>query len=156
VADPPATFDERLLVPVWWVVPAFGVAALLGVEVHIGYPAVWPWLGYVITVPLAAVALIMLSRTSVHLTPEELQVGPARLPLRHVGAVEVIPPADKQQTLGPDYDPAAYLLHRAWIKPLVRVELTDPGDPTPYWIFSVRHADELAAKLRQAAQSRQM
>ena len=29
-------------------------------------------------------------------------------------------------------------MHRAWIGPVVRIEVTDPDDPTPYWVLSVR------------------
>ena len=39
----------------------------------------------------------------------------------------------------------AFLMNRAWIGPLVRLEITDPDDPTPYWVFSVRDAPGLLA-----------
>jgi hypothetical protein len=42
----------------------------------------------------------------------------------------------------------ACVTHRGWVGPMVRVELRDPADPTPYWLFSVRSAEELAALLR--------
>jgi hypothetical protein len=31
----------------------------------------------------------------------------------------------------------------------VRLEVTDPDDPTPYWIFSVRDAEALVAALER-------
>jgi hypothetical protein len=33
------------------------------------------------------------------------------------------------------------------VGPLVRLEVTDPDDPTPYWVFSVREPDLLIAAL---------
>jgi hypothetical protein len=60
----------------------------------------------------------------------------------------VISPKAKRRALGPELDPAAFLLHTGWVGPMVRVAVTDPEDPTPYWIFSVRQADKLAALLR--------
>nr|WP_284301161.1 DUF3093 family protein [Homoserinibacter gongjuensis] len=45
----------------------------------------------------------------------------------------------------------AWLLIRGWIPDVVRVELDDPQDPTPYWIISSRRADELAAAIAGAA-----
>jgi hypothetical protein len=33
------------------------------------------------------------------------------------------------------------------VGPLVRLEVTDPADPTPYWVFSVREPDRLLAAL---------
>ncbi|MGH4013730.1 MAG: DUF3093 domain-containing protein [Pseudonocardiaceae bacterium] len=153
--DPPRSapgaepaFDERLRVPWWWWPLGLGVAGLLAAEVHMGYPGVRAWLPYLVTVPLAVAILIRMGKHRVRVCAGELQVGPAHLPLRHLGPVRVIPPADKRRALGPELDPAAFVLHSAWVGPLVRVELTDPQDPTPYWIFSVRRATDLAALLR--------
>jgi hypothetical protein len=112
-----------------------------------GYPGVRSWIGYVITVPVFVVALFWLGRSRVRVDGGELQVGAARLPLRYVGRVEVVPKDGRQVALGPELDPAAYLLHRAWVGSVVRIEVTDPEDPTPYWIFSVRDAEGLLTAL---------
>ena len=141
-------FDERLSVPWWWYVPVVGVGVLLGAEVHMGYPGVRSWLGYAVCVPLLVAALWSLSRSRVRVQGGELQVGAAVLPLRSVGRVEVVDRRDKQAALGPELDPAAYVLHRGWVGPLVRLEVTDPDDPTPYWVFSVRRPDRLLTALR--------
>jgi hypothetical protein len=140
---PPATsgtarFDERLSVPLWWCLPALAIAVLLGAEIHMGYPGIRSWIGYAVTVPLAVLVLVALSRTRVRVVDDELQVGSARLALRHVGRVDVVAKADRQVALGPQLDPAAFLMHRSWIGPVVRIEVTDPTDPTPYWVVSVR------------------
>jgi Transcription initiation factor TFIID, subunit TAF1 len=134
-------------VPLWWYLPAIGVAVLLGAEVHMGYPGVRSWIGYAVTVPLFIAALFWLGRTRVRMEGGELHVGDASLPVRHVGRVEIVPKADKQVALGPDLDPSAFLLHRGWVGPVVRVEVTDPEDPTPYWIFSVRDPGRLVTAL---------
>ena len=133
-----ARFDERLSVPLWWYLPAVAVAVLLGAEVHMGYPGVRSWLGYAITVPLAVLVLVGLGRIRVRVTDDEVQVGAARLALRYVGRVDVVGKRDKQVVLGPQLDPAAFMMHRAWVGPVVRIEVTDPDDPTPYWDLSVR------------------
>jgi hypothetical protein len=39
------------------------------------------------------------------------------------------------------------MLVRGWIPGVVRVELRDPEDPTPYWIVSSRRPQELAKAL---------
>jgi hypothetical protein len=152
-ATEPATsgtsgFDERLSVPWWWYLPSTGVAVLLGAEIHMGYPGLRSWLGYAVLIPLAALVLVWLGRVRVQVRDGELRAGPATLPLRYVGRVDVIRDRDaKQEALGPDLDPAAHLLHRAWVKPVVRLEVTDPQDPTPYWVVSVRDADALVRAL---------
>jgi hypothetical protein len=151
-ATPPATsgtprFDERLSVPLWWYLPALGLAVLLGAEVHMGYPGVRSWIGYAITVPLCLGAMVWLGRVRVQVADGELRAGEARLPLRYVGRVDVVPREDKQVALGPELDPAAFLMHRAWIGPVVRIEVTDPDDDTPYWIVSTRDPDALVKAL---------
>ena len=141
-------FAERLTVPLWWWPLGLGVATLLAAEVHMGYPGMRAWLPYVVTVPLTCVMLVWLGRHRIQLSGGELRVGPAHVPVRHLGQVEVIHPAGKRRALGPDLDPAAFVLHCAWIGPMVRITITDPADPTPYWVFSVRRAEGLAALLR--------
>jgi hypothetical protein len=157
-ATPSATsgtprFDERLSVPLWWYLPALGLAVLLGAEVHMGYPGIRSWIGYAITIPLCLGALVWLGHVRVRVHGDtdtgELRAGEARLPLRYVGHVDVVPREGKQEALGPELDPAARLVHRAWIGPVVRIEVTDPDDDTPYWIVSTRDPDALVRALRQ-------
>ena len=140
-------FDERLSVPWWWYVPAVGLGVLLGAEVHMGYPGVRSWLGYVVLVPLLVGVLVLLGRTRVRVDGGELRVGPATVPLNYVGRVEVVDRRGKQAALGPELDPAAFVLHRGWVGPMVRLEVTDPTDPTPYWVFSVREPERLLSAL---------
>jgi hypothetical protein len=136
-----------LSVPWWWYVLGLGLGVLFGAEIHMGFAGIRSWIGYAIAVPLVLVALLWLGRTRVKVAGGELRVGRAALPLRYVGRVDVVAKADKQVALGPELDPAAFLLHRPWVGPVVRVELTDPDDPTPYWIFSVRRPEELLEAL---------
>jgi hypothetical protein len=136
-----------LSVPLWWYLPAVAVAVLLGAEVHMGYPGIRSWIGYAVTVPVALFLMISLGRARVRVIDDELQVGAARLALRHIGRLDVVGKADMREALGPQLDPAAFLMHRAWVKWLVRVEVTDPDDPTPYWVFSVRDPEGLTRAL---------
>jgi hypothetical protein len=145
-ADP--KFDEHLAIPWWWWPVGFGVAILLAAEVHMGYPGIRAWLPYVLFVPLIGVVLGFMGRHRVALRGGELRVGPAHIAVHYLGQPEVIYPNAKRRALGPDLDPAAFVLHAGWVGPVVRIAITDPADPTPYWIFSVRRADELAALLR--------
>lgn len=115
-----------------------------------GYPGVRAWLPYVILLPLVALVLVTLGRVKVSVTggdEPELWVGEAHLPLRFIDHVDIIGKQDKRKALGPQLDPAAFLVHRGWVPTLVRVHLTDPDDPTPYWVISTRHPERLAAVL---------
>ena len=113
-----------------------------------GYPGLRSWLGYAVAVPLLVAALVALGRTRVQVVDGELRVGRAVLPLHHVGRADVVERRGKQAALGPELDPSAFVLHRGWVGPLVRVEVTDPADPTPYWVFSVREPDRLITALQ--------
>ncbi|WP_425458525.1 DUF3093 domain-containing protein [Amycolatopsis rhizosphaerae] len=140
---------ERLYVPWWgWPLPLLA-AVLLAAEVHMGYPGVRAWLPYVVLVPLMIAWLVSMSRTKVEVTETELRVGKAHLPLRFAGEAEVIGRDRKRKALGPELDPAAFVVHRGWVGPVVRVHLTDPDDPTPYWVFSTRKPEAVAALLRK-------
>lgn len=145
---PDRGYTERLYVTwYWWLLPLLA-AGLLAAEVHLGYPGVRAWLPYVVLLPLTALLIFRVGRVGVHVRDGELWVGQAHLPLRFVGEVEVFTAKEKRKVLGPRLDPSAFLLHRGWVGPVVRVRLTDPDDPTPYWVFSTRNPDRLADVLR--------
>jgi hypothetical protein len=118
-----------------------------------GYPGVRSWLPYVVVLPLTAFVLFWMGRARIRVTDDELWVADAHLPLRFLGEVEVLSAQDKRTALGRDLDPAAYVMHRGWVKGALRVRLTDPDDPTPYWVFSTRSPDRLAGLLREHVQA---
>ncbi|TNC27656.1 DUF3093 domain-containing protein [Amycolatopsis alkalitolerans] len=146
--------NERLYLAWWgWPLPLIA-AGLLAAEVHMGYPGVRAWLPYLILVPLMAGWMFLLGRSRVTITGSRLVVGKANLPLEFVGQVDIIDKAHKRKALGPELDPTAFVLHRGWIGPVVRVHLTDPDDPTPYWIFSTRKPEAVAGLLRDSPATR--
>jgi hypothetical protein len=141
-------YRERLYLPWWhWILPLFA-AGLLAAEVNMGYPGVRAWLPYVITIPLALLLLWRFSSATVVVRDGELWVGEAHLPLEFAGETQIIPGALKRKVLGPAFDPAAFALHRSWVAPMVWIHVTDEEDPTPYWLISSRHPEELVAALR--------
>ena len=144
-------YSERLYVTwYWWPLPLLA-ALILAAEVHMGYGGIRSWLPYVVLLPLTAALLWWAGHARVSIADGELRVADARLPLSFVGDVYVIPANAKRKALGPHLDPSAFLVHRGWVGPLVMVQLTDPADPTPYWIFSTRHPERLAELLRTAS-----
>ena len=129
------------------------VIALVEFSVRLGHPGVPAWVPVLVLVPLMVTALLRLGRVHVTLTEERdggqlLRVGPAQLPTRFIADAAPVPAREKQVMLGPELDPTAYVLHRPWIGPMVRVTLNDPADPTPYWIFSARRPEALLECLR--------
>nr|WP_240945242.1 DUF3093 domain-containing protein [Rhodococcus sp. HNM0569] len=157
-------YSERLRVPVWWWVAALAVAALLAAEVHMGAPGLRAWLPYVILLPLAGGVMLWLGRLRVEVLGDAgnggssdgplFRVGDARLPVSVIARVAEVPGTAKSAALGRQLDPAAFVQHRVWVKPMVLVVLDDPDDPTPYWLVSTRKPAEVVAALESARASR--
>ena len=78
----------------------------------------------------------------------ELWAGQAHLPMSVISRSASVPRSAKSAALGRQLDPAAFVLHRNWVGPMVLVVLDDADDPTPYWLFSSRHPDRVLSALR--------
>ncbi len=79
-----------------------------------------------------------------------LRAGRARIPLTYVGDVEALDADGMRRQAGVDADARAYLLLRPYLKRGVRVDLTDPDDPTPYWLVACRRPQRLVDALEAA------
>ncbi len=145
-------YRERLWVPWWWWPPGLGLAALIAVEIEMGVPAIPGWLPFALLLPVAAVVLLWLGRTEVRVVSgpggTELWASAAHLPAEVITRSAEVPRSAKSAALGRQLDPAAYVVHRAWVGPMVLVVLDDPDDPTPYWLVSCRHPERVLAALR--------
>lgn len=145
-------YRERLRVPWWWWLPGLGLAALIAVEVNMGVPAVPSWVPFAVLLPVAAVVLLWFGKTEVSVVSAaggtELWVGAAHLPVNVIARSAEVPKTAKSAALGRQLDPAAYVVHRAWVGPMVLLILDDPDDPTPYWLVSCRHPNKVLAALR--------
>jgi hypothetical protein len=146
-------YHERLRVPWWWWLPAFGLAALIALEVNQGVASLPDWVPYAVLLPVAAAVLMWWGRTDVRVVGDdqnetELWVGAAHLPVGVISRSAEVPRSAKSAALGRQLDPAAYVLHRAWVGPMALLVLDDPDDPTPYWLVSCRRPDRVLAALR--------
>jgi hypothetical protein len=145
-------YREWLTVPWWWWPPGLGLAALIALEVNQGVPALPVWLPFAILLPVAAVVLLLLGSTQVRVVggegDTELWVGDAHLPVSVISRSAEVPRSAKSAALGRQLDPAAYVVHKAWIGAMVLLVLDDADDPTPYWLVSCRHPDRVLAALR--------
>jgi hypothetical protein len=146
-------YRERLWVPWWWWPIGLGLAALLAAEVNMGVRALPDWLPYAVLAVVAVGVLLWLGRIELSVIGDgddvELWAGPAHLPTSVVSRSSVVPRSAKSSALGRQLDPAAFVLHRNWVGPMVLLVLDDPDDPTPYWLFSSRHPDRVLEALRR-------
>jgi hypothetical protein len=152
VAPHSVRYRERLWVPWWWWPPAFALAALIAFEVNLGVRSLPDWLPFAALFMVAAGALLWLGRVEIQVTAGaggvELWAGEAHLPVTVIARSAEIVRSAKSAALGRQLDPAAYVLHRAWVGPMILVVLDDPDDPTPYWLVSCRHPERVLSALR--------
>ncbi len=145
-------YRERLWVPWWWWPPGLGLAALIALEVNQGVGGLPNWLPFAVLLPVAATVLMWFGKTEVRVLGgsggTELWVGAAHLPVSVISRSAEVPRSAKSAALGRQLDPAAYVVHRAWVGPMALLVLDDPDDPTPYWLVSCRHPDRVLAALR--------
>jgi DUF3093 family protein len=137
-------YDERLRVPVWWWGVGAGIAAILAVEVHLADRDLPPWIGVVPALIVVGLFLAALGRIRIRVSGGRLYVSDATLPLRYVSEIAPLDAAGKRRLLGPEGDPAAFVVQRAWAPGAVYLRLDDPDDRTPYWLVSTRHPEQLA------------
>ena len=78
---------------------------------------------------------------------KSLSVGVVSIPRSLLGRVEVIAKDQIFQERGPKLEPAAFKVFQGTVKTAVKIEISDPSDPTPYWIISTRKPIQLASAL---------
>ncbi len=96
--------------------------------------------------------LVTYGRARVGLEGDELVAGKAHIPLRFVGDVVALDAEGVRRQAGVDADARAYLLLRPYLKRGVRIDITDPADPTPYWLVSCRRPGRAPDRARVGAE----
>lgn len=80
----------------------------------------------------------------IQVSETSLSVGKASIPLEFIGEVVVYAGPEATAQLRTKLDARAWLMIRGWVHTLVKVEVVDPRDPTPYWLLSSRRPQALA------------
>jgi hypothetical protein len=148
----PAGHREALLPTAGIWVAVLAVAASVGVVFVPSFGAVGAAAVALVAMAAAAAGLLLTS-ARVEVRDGELLAGRARIPVRHLGRVAVVAPERMKALRGREADARAYLCQRSWLPGGVVVEVTDPQDPTPYWLVSSRKPQRLAAAIEQAERS---
>lgn len=123
------------------------------------YPTLWlTWapfsqmlgalLGIFLT--LTAAGLMVFTSRVTKVTGGTLYVAKAQMPIEFVGAIEIVDPENAFSERGPKLDARAFLSIKSSLKGLVKIEITDPNDKTPYWLVSSRKPVDLKSALLTA------
>lgn len=145
-----AIYRERL-----WPAPWVPVVAALAVPASLlTFAAIDLVVGAITGLVLAGgvIGIAVLTAPIVEVSDGMLRAGSARIALSFVSEVETARGSDARHARGPALDARAHLVLRPDIDPVVRVTITDPQDPVPYWLISTRRPDVLAAAITHGAQ----
>jgi len=118
---------------------------------------------FLVALPFSEVASIVLAITSIpvvlvlswiaspkiELTQEQFMVGNVLIDKSLLGRAEVITSSNTFQERGVLLDSRAFTRFQIGIKELVKIEINDELDPTPYWLLSSRNAEVLAGLINK-------
>ena len=147
------SYDERLGVPLRWWVQGIMLVATLWLALVVALPTAAAWACTGLALALLAALLLGYGSARVSVDAGWFRAGRARIEAVHLGRVAALDPEETRRVAGPEADARAYLLLRPYLKRAVRVEITDPADPAPYWLVSSRRPDELARAVRALSDS---
>lgn len=145
-SDADVLYNEKLRPNFWiWLVSAglsgAGILVFAPISMAAGFTAA------VVLFVIIAV-LLVLSTPAITVTSSTLRVGRATIERRFVGTAAAFRGNEATAERGTRLNGLAFLCIRGWIDPVVRIEITDPSDRTPYWLTSSRHPDQLVAALQ--------
>lgn len=142
-------YSERLSPSIgWWVTVLFlsAMTSLLALPLtQVG--------AVIVPVVVGTVVILWMRSLSarVVVTDRTFVAGRAHIDRSFITAVSGHDAAESFAQRGHLLDVRAYLVLRPWVKTVVRVEIEDPADPTPYWLVSTRHPRALAQALAPTA-----
>jgi hypothetical protein len=98
---------------------------------------------------LGCLGLLILASPMIEVTGTDLVAGKARIPISAIGEVTAHRGESARMERGQRLDARAWLLIRGWVDPVVKVEVRDDADPTPYWLVSTRKPEAVIAALAE-------
>jgi hypothetical protein len=101
-----------------------------------------------ISIPVVLI-LSWLASPKIELTQGHLMVGNVRIDKGLLGKAEAIAASNTFQERGVLLDSRAFTRFQIGIKELVKIEISDELDPTPYWLVSSRNAEVLAGLINK-------
>lgn len=145
-------YEERLTAPrSWWVISFLVGLAMALVFLPFG---TLPMLGALVGgTAVAAVAASAYGSIRIRVVGDALIAGDARIPVAALGDAEILDQEEARAWRTHKADTRAFMLLRSYIPTALRVEVTDPSDPTPYLYLSTREPERLIAALEAARAS---
>ncbi|MEU9208231.1 DUF3093 domain-containing protein [Streptomyces sp. NPDC048415] len=146
---PASPYEERLTAPrSWWAICLLVGIALALVFLPFG---TLPLLSALVGgTAVSAVVASSYGSIRIRVVGDSLIAGEAKIPVAALGDAEIMDLEEARAWRTYKADPRAFMLLRAYIPTGLRVQVTDPADPTPYLYLSTREPERLAAALEAA------
>ena len=141
-------WSERIRWP-WWL-----MLMVVGLDFSI-IIAIWASLGNTAALVATLMTLIFtiylfaISTLNISVDSGYLRVGRANIEKQYVGKIEVLTREEFDYLCRAGINPSAFHALRFWVKRGVKIEISDPRDPTPYWLVSSRRPEQFAAELER-------
>ncbi|NJP53455.1 DUF3093 domain-containing protein [Streptomyces sp. SBST2-5] len=144
-----ASYEERLTAPrSWWLICFLAGVSLGLILLPLG---TLPMLaGLAAGTAVTAVAASSYGSVRIRVVGGHLIAGEAKIPVTALGEPEILDPEEARAWRTYKADPRSFMLLRAYIPRALRIDVTDPDDPTPYVFLSTREPERLAEALRAA------
>ena len=144
--DPDDTvYRERLMPTVWmYIFIALVIPATLLVFLPISPPV---GIAVAVLLYLGAIGSLIYTAPVIAVAGGELRAGRAHIPVSLLGEPVAFRGEEATLERGRRLDARAFLCIRGWVKPVVRIPVTDPADPVPYWLVSTRTPEKLIAAI---------
>ncbi|MDH2416571.1 DUF3093 domain-containing protein [Nocardioides sp. CER19] len=144
---PTPAYRERLFVPLRWWVQGVMFVATLWLALIVAVPGEWAWATTAAILALLSLAFIAYGSATIEVADGHLRAGHARIEAAYLGLAEALDGEATRRAAGVDADARAFLVLRPYVKRAVKVQISDPADPAPYWLLSTRHPEGLASAL---------
>lgn len=96
---------------------------------------------------VAILASIWFAAPVIEVDESGFAVGETVLPLSAIGGYEVVTKERAFTERGHNLDPGAYVRFQLSVNTLIKVQVIDPDDRTPYWLIATRNPEEIARVL---------
>ena len=145
--DKGVRYKEVVRAPLWLIALVYFLILSLVISI-------WAALGNtpaVVSLGILSIWLIVAyfkSALTIEVDENELRVGAARIEHAYIGDAIALTPVEMKSIRTRDADPSAYLAIRFWSSNGLKLKISDPRDPTPYWLITSNKADDLVKALK--------
>ncbi|KPI09155.1 Protein of unknown function DUF3093 [Actinobacteria bacterium OK074] len=142
-------YEERLTAPRTWWVGSLVVGLMLALT-FLPFGTL-PMLGGLVGgTAVSAIVASSYGSVRIRVVGGSLVAGEAKIPVTALGDAVTLDREEAQAWRTYKANPRAFMLLRAYIPTALKVEVTDPADPTPYLYLSTREPERLTEALKAA------